>query len=326
MSATQSTPTVVQVSADIPRPGLVSVIVPVYNAGRYLAECIESIIAQTYRNLEIIAIDDGSSDDSSEILGRWANQIRFVTQTNRGVSSARNLGILLSHGEFLVFFDADDRMHPTLVEALATHLQSNPGCDMVRSDVGIIDSKGEALSTSACVPFGPNPYRALLCSPCMAIQGIMLRRTLLARVGLFTTDLEIAANEDWDLWLRCAREAASIDYVPKIVADYRTHESNATRNYTRTFKNGVRMLHRHRPSGLWTSDRTAWRKGIRQLHRGWIWSLMKDPELSFLARSVAFFRMSVQYPLLSLIFPEVATKKIGKLILRTLAPAAQAKP
>ena len=99
----------------------VSVIIPMYNAESYIRQCIHSVISQTWDNLEILVIDDGSTDRSLEIceeLGRIDGRIRILTQKNRGVSAARNRGMEAAVGEYVFFLDSDDAIHPLLIEAM----------------------------------------------------------------------------------------------------------------------------------------------------------------------------------------------------------------
>lgn len=100
---------------------LVSIIIPVYNSSQFISECIKSVLVQTYSNIEIIIIDDGSTDDSAEICKKFAyadNRIKFLQQTNRGQADARNRGINLSKGEWVSFVDSDDAIHPRMIEVL----------------------------------------------------------------------------------------------------------------------------------------------------------------------------------------------------------------
>lgn len=101
----------------------VAIIVPVYNSSRFLSECIESIIAQTYKNIEIILVDDGSKDNSLEIIEHYAQidvRIKYVSINNQGVSNARNVGVMMAQSEKVVFVDSDDTVDRNLIEALIT--------------------------------------------------------------------------------------------------------------------------------------------------------------------------------------------------------------
>lgn len=113
---------------------LVSVIVPVYNVEKYLDLCVSSCVAQTYQHLEIILVDDGSTDESNAICKRWSQADRRITlicEQNQGVSAARNTGLRYAHGEFILFVDSDDVIDRTLVESCMDELQSNPMVDVV---------------------------------------------------------------------------------------------------------------------------------------------------------------------------------------------------
>lgn len=131
---------------------VVSIIIPVYNVKEYIDECIISIVNQTYSNLEIILIDDGSSDGSAEICDRWASKdsrIHVAHQGNRGVSAARNTGLFMSKGEFISFVDADDWLETDEIEKLVSHLISHEA-DM--AVCGYINHSLKRNKTRACPP------------------------------------------------------------------------------------------------------------------------------------------------------------------------------
>ena len=106
--------------------GLVSVVIPAYNAEQHLRRSVESVLAQTYRQFEIIVIDDGSTDHTAEVCRSYADRIRYLHKPNGGVSRARNRGIREANGEYIAFLDADDAWKPTLLEELVGHLKDHP--------------------------------------------------------------------------------------------------------------------------------------------------------------------------------------------------------
>ena len=128
---------------------LVSVIVPVHNGERYLAQCLDSVLAQSLGPIEVIAVDDGSTDASPEILSGYAagdDRIRIITQPNQGVSAARNAGLTAAAGQFVSFVDADDYLAPSMLEDL--HLVSQEfGVDIVACGIEIVDPEGRLLGT-----------------------------------------------------------------------------------------------------------------------------------------------------------------------------------
>src|SRR5829696_2931566 len=109
---------------------LVSVVVPCYNQARFLGEAIESVLAQSHPLFEVVVVDDGSTDDTSEVAARYPG-VRLVRQENRGLSGARNAGLARSRGEYVVFLDADDRLLPGALEAGVERLGANPQCAFV---------------------------------------------------------------------------------------------------------------------------------------------------------------------------------------------------
>src|SRR6267142_4272392 len=126
---------------------LVSVVIPNYNCGRFLAETLESVFAQTYPNVEVIVVDDGSTDDSLNVLESFAARVRVVRQANQGVSAARNAGIRESRGAFVAFLDADDLWHPEkLTKQIAVF--ANPAVGLVYCAVEYIDEQGRSLGTN----------------------------------------------------------------------------------------------------------------------------------------------------------------------------------
>lgn len=130
----------------------VSIVVPVYNSSRFLDECIYSIRTQTYKNIEIIVIDDGSTDESVEIIRKHAledERIKCYSQKNRGVAVARNKGIQLSTSELLMFVDSDDTLFPNSVEILAQHSD----CDFIMGGYEILNMENGEIQVNSCPKF-----------------------------------------------------------------------------------------------------------------------------------------------------------------------------
>src|SRR5713101_4173715 len=121
-----------------PRPPLVSVIIPSYNHAQFLGQAIESVLAQSYSNFELIVVDDGSTDNTTEVARRYS-PVRYIYQENAGLSSARNSGLRQSRGEFLVFLDADDRLLPHALETGISCMREHPECAFVSGHCRVID-------------------------------------------------------------------------------------------------------------------------------------------------------------------------------------------
>jgi len=129
----------------MPESGLVSVIIPCYNQAHFLDEAIESVLTQTYPNREIIVVDDGSTDNTAEVAGRYS-AVRHIYQENAGPSAARNTGVTKSRGEYLVFLDADDRLLPEALEIGVDCLRQHPECAFVSGHCRLIVTDGSLLA------------------------------------------------------------------------------------------------------------------------------------------------------------------------------------
>lgn len=132
---------------DLNSGDLVSVVMPIYNSEKFLAKSIESVLQQTYKNMEIIAVDDGSTDNSLEILKKYEGKIIIISQENKGLAGAMNSGIKKMRGKWLKWFSGDDILYPDAVEILVNESRKLPDNSMVYSNWDIIDEKGKNLRT-----------------------------------------------------------------------------------------------------------------------------------------------------------------------------------
>lgn len=215
----------------------VSVVIPCYNYGRFVCESVESALAQTHRDLEVIVIDDGSTDDTSERLAPYASRIRYVRQANRGLSAARNVGIRLAQGEWVALLDADDLWHPQKTEIqlrAATHY----------GNVALVGSPAATKLTDD--ELDPNPethllkVRDFLLSARMGPSSAIIRRSCFDTVGLFDETLQ--SIEDRDMWLRLAARY-SCAVVKSPCWWYRHHPGQMSRKAGRMYENYSRVLY-----------------------------------------------------------------------------------
>lgn len=221
-NATLATP----VSASRGRDALVSVIVPCYNGAVFLEETLRSALAQSYPDVEVVVVDDGSTDSSAQIAQRFP--VRYIRQENRGLSEARNTGIRESKGSYLVFLDADDRLMPEAIETGLRALALRPDCAMAVGDHVFIAADGSHLANSTKEGPLQYHYEALLKSNFIEmISSVLFRRSVFDEVGGFDATLRVA--EDYELYLRIAR-ARPICCHAAIVAEYRRHEANTSRD------------------------------------------------------------------------------------------------
>jgi len=208
------------------RDPLVSVIVPCYNGAAFLEEALRSALAQSYSEVEVLVVDDGSTDNSAEIARRFP--VRYIRQENRGLSEARNAGIRESKGSYLVFLDADDRLKPRAIETGLDALALRPDCALTVGDHVFIAPDSSYLADSTKERHLHSHYEALLRSNFIEmISSVLFRRSIFDEVGGFDATLRVA--EDYELYLRIAR-GWPICCHPVIVAEYRMHGTNTSRD------------------------------------------------------------------------------------------------
>lgn len=204
----------------------VSVIIPNYNYAHYLPECIDSVLAQTYPEIEVIVVDDGSSDGSREVLEGYDQQITRLYQKNQGVSAARNNGFKASTGEFVAFLDADDAWLPKKVEKQVERFERDPDLGLVHVGVAEIDSEGKVLVERLEGVEGAVSTILLQLKREGVLgggSGSMVPRSVLDELGGFDTRLSTSA--DWDLFYRIS-ERWPVGFVPEVLLRYRVHNSN----------------------------------------------------------------------------------------------------
>jgi len=203
---------------------LVSVVIPCYNGEAYLKEAIESALMQTYQPVEIIVVDDGSTDSSPEIVQKFP--VRYIRQQNRGLTESRNRGVRESRGTYIVFLDADDRLKPEAIETGLGILAEHPECAMTVGDHVFLSADGSQAAVSRKDCLLDSHYEALLKSNFIEmISSVLFRRSVLEELGGFDTGLRVA--EDYELYLRIARDYP-ICCHPAVVAEYRLHLGNTS--------------------------------------------------------------------------------------------------
>jgi glycosyltransferase involved in cell wall biosynthesis len=262
MSSPHPTPGVTRPPSEL--APLVSVVIPCYNAARYLAETIETVLAQTYRQVEIIVVDDGSTDATAKIAQSYP--VRYVHQTNGGISAARNTGVLHSQGKYVQFLDHDDRLLPMAIEVGVRFLEEQPECAMAVGEHRYIQADGTAIGHSRKHMIVRNHYQELLEhnfveTPC----SVLHRRSALELTGLF--DERVQGAEDYELYLRTARQSPVITHAAA-VGEYRLHQSNISGNAERMFKVSLQVLQMELPYLAGDKEKLRMhRRGVRFVQR-----------------------------------------------------------
>ncbi len=187
---------------------LVSIIIPTFNRQHFVGDAIDSCLAQSYPNCEIIVIDDGSTDDTESFLRhQYGNQIRYIHQANQGPGIARNRGVAAARGDYIQFCDADDQLASQKVQTCIDYLQAHPEVAVVHTHYQFVASDGSTpLETTPFPQFTEDIFCELLrLTGChILISSTMMRTAAFRDVGGFPDDAEFRSAEDWDLFLRLA--------------------------------------------------------------------------------------------------------------------------
>ncbi|KRT78036.1 MAG: family 2 glycosyl transferase [Armatimonadetes bacterium CSP1-3] len=223
---------------------LASVVIPAHNYGRYLAAAVESALGQTYAPLEVIVVDDGSTDDTAEILRGFAGRVRALRLEGRGVAAARNAGLFAAEGEYVLFLDADDLLLPEGVAHLARHLQEHPDADAAYGLWYQCDTRlRRAFIVRSPIRDGPVLPRLFLGNIVATPSAMLLRRQTLIAAGGFDRSLTFTA--DWEMWLRLARRGCMFGAVPRPVAVYRIHARSMSGDLARAARDVWQVLDRY---------------------------------------------------------------------------------
>ncbi|MEG4031091.1 MULTISPECIES: glycosyltransferase [unclassified Microcoleus] len=215
---------------------LISVIIPVYNGDRYIVQAVESTLGQTFTNLEIIVVDDGSTDRTQQVLQPYFDRIRYIYQENQGVAAARNIACQLAQGEFLAFLDADDYFLPSKLEKQLACFDAYPTLDMVQTGWLIVDETGREIS--AVKPWqqaSKLDLESFIIYKCVRPSAIMLRRKWWVKLGGFDSQFPLA--EDLDFALRLALKGCKAVWLEETLTCYRQHNSNLMSIGFRVMKN-----------------------------------------------------------------------------------------
>jgi glycosyltransferase involved in cell wall biosynthesis len=229
--------------------GGVSVIIPVYNRGEYIRETVESVLYQDYQDVELIVVDDGSTDNSYEILLEYAEQgllklLTHLAHENRGQSAALNLGLKEASGEFIAILDSDDFFSPGKLSSQVSFLNDNQQIDFVYGMGLAIDSNGKPLFNTLAESHREvgRPDELLLDCYVAIPGGSLVRKSLFDKVGGF--EELFRAGQDHDMALRLF-ESGRVAYVPEIVFHYRKHGDSISANgLERRWKTGFEILQR----------------------------------------------------------------------------------
>ncbi len=208
---------------------MVSVLMPTYNRAEYLEEAVQSVLGQSFRDLELIVIDDGSTDGTGELLRRLSDaRLRVIRQAHAGLVAALNAGLAAARGQYVARNDSDDAWLPELLAVLVPALAA-------RDEVGFAYGRSAGMRSDgspspgawrgSAMRYPADPFRSLLYADYTATAATLYRRACIDRIGGYDAGVEL--SEDWDLALQVARESPVV-FVDRVLARFRQHASNAT--------------------------------------------------------------------------------------------------
>ena len=215
---------------------LVSVIIPAFNSGGWLAQAIDSALSQTYPNREIVVVNDGSTDlNTREVAHRYLPSITYIERENGGVAAARNTGIEASTGELIALLDQDDVWLPHKLEVEVRAWLARQHVALVHSSYHLIDEEGHRIGTQGDQKWLSRlrereykPLPGLLMDVPICSATTLFPRNILDEVGML--DPALSGTDDWDLWLRMAAGGYTFYCIGEPLAEYRTHAANTSRN------------------------------------------------------------------------------------------------
>ena len=236
---------------------LVSIIIPAYNSEKYIAETLTSVLSQAYRPIEIIVVDDGSTDKTAKILKGCQTDktnesseinLTYIYQQNSGPSKARNTGIKAAKGEYIAFLDADDLWTKTKLEKQVNYMTNNSDVSLVFGDMSVFDSKGIIIDSSFKKYGYPqcdegrkvlNAFENLLERNYISTGTVFLKKGCFNKAGYF--DESIRHGEDYDLWLRVSL-MYEIGCIPEVLRLKRMHDSNLSKSEESFYRSKIYIL------------------------------------------------------------------------------------
>lgn len=229
----------------------VSVIIPLYNGAKLIERTLDSVLAQTYKDYEVILVNDESPDDVGEVVNDYIEKhsgtdFIYIEQKNKGLGGARNSGIRQASGEIIAILDQDDIWYSNKLEKAVKAFQNNPGIAIISHDLH--DRKGGEISgIRRNGPGAKDMHRALLYSGnLLSTPAVTFRKKILEDIGYFSESKSAYLCEDYDLWLRAAKAGHLFHFIPQILGSYTLHDNNFTNSSReKMFQSVINIINDH---------------------------------------------------------------------------------
>lgn len=248
----------------------VTIYIPTYNCGQYISQAIESAMNQTYRDIEIIVIDDGSTDNTGDVLKPYVKKkvCQYIYQSNQGVAKARNTGIVAAKGEYIAYVDADDEMDKRMI-AVCIEALTREKTDWCITDILRIESNGYEDRTRICKSIIPkNPEIGILKDD-FSLRSPFFRKQTLLNGGLYDTSL--LTREDWDMNIRLIHNSKSFSYIAEPLYIYKIRSNSLMKSKNKkSYDSTLKLLKKHHKKIAAAGDRE-----VAKIYAHHLWRLGK---------------------------------------------------
>ncbi|MBI5140282.1 MAG: glycosyltransferase [Candidatus Vogelbacteria bacterium] len=226
-----------------------SVIIPVYNGEKFIPAVLNSVLNQTFKRYELVIVNDGSPDNSDEIIKEFicqypTIQITYLQQNNKGLGGARNTAIQKARGALIALLDQDDLWYPSKLAEVYKVFNEHPEVSLVCHNEAIRKS-GQIVGTSSYGPNNPDMFRRLLFKGnCLSPSAVSFRKKIIDEIGYFSEDVKrVHFTEDYDFWLRIAEKRNTLYFLPAVLGEFTIHDSNYSYNdMEKIIRNTVNVL------------------------------------------------------------------------------------
>jgi glycosyltransferase involved in cell wall biosynthesis len=272
----------------------VSVVIPTYNHAHYLPYAVQSVLRQTYADWEAIVVDDGSTDDTADVVARFTDpRIRYIYQENQGLPAARNTGIRAAQSDYLAFLDADDEWEPGFLRRCIGVLSADSTLTGVYTRNYFIDEHGQPLPRLGGQVVPPTAFRSrILQSGLFPAHAALVRADVIREIGHF--DIRLTSLEDWDLWIRLSARY-QMQGISEPLARYRVYPGSMSTNAARMHANRMAVLTKHfgppeGDSATWCEEkRRAYGFAYRSAAFGYIQQDQPDEGWRLLAQAASIW-------------------------------------